>query len=86
VPDERSALETEIARLQGENATMKKELLSRGLSVPGVSAPSGAKPGEGEIKLPSDADIDKVVSFVEKVWRRLIDMGRKVQQDVEKKN
>jgi hypothetical protein len=86
VPDERSALETEIARLQGENATMKKELLSRGLPVPGVSAPSGAKPGEGEIKLPSDAEIDKVVSFVEKVWRRLIDMGRKVQQDVEKKN
>src|SRR5260221_4995879 len=86
VPDERSALETEIARLQGENATLKKELLARGLPVPGVSAPSGAKPGEGEIKLPSDADIDKVVSFVEKVWRRLIDMGRKVQQDVEKKN
>jgi hypothetical protein len=27
VPDERSALETEIARLQGENATLKKELL-----------------------------------------------------------
>jgi hypothetical protein len=26
VPDERSALETEIARLQGENATLKKEL------------------------------------------------------------
>jgi hypothetical protein len=65
---------------------MKKELLSRGLPVPGVSAPSGAKPGEPEIKLPSDADIDKVVSFVEKVWRRLIDVGRKVQQDVEKKN
>jgi hypothetical protein len=28
VPDERSALETEIARLQGENATLKKELLA----------------------------------------------------------
>jgi hypothetical protein len=27
VPDERSTLETEIARLQGENATLKKELL-----------------------------------------------------------
>jgi hypothetical protein len=34
VPDERSALETEIARLQGENATLKKELLARGLPVP----------------------------------------------------
>jgi hypothetical protein len=30
VPDERSALETEIARLQGENASLKKELLARG--------------------------------------------------------
>jgi hypothetical protein len=30
LPDERSALETEIARLQGENATLKKELLARG--------------------------------------------------------
>jgi len=86
VPDERSALETEIARLQGENATMKKELLSRGLPMPGVSAPSDAKPGEPELRLPSDAEIDKVVSFLEKVWRRLIEMGRTVQKDVEKKN
>jgi hypothetical protein len=86
VPDERSALETEIARLQGENATMKKELLSRGLPVPGVSTPSGAKSGEGELRLPSDAEVDRVVAFLEKVWRRLIEMGRNVQKDVEKKN
>src|SRR5262249_514978 len=86
VPDERSALETEIVRLQGENATMKKELFSRGLPVPGVSAPSGAKPGEGELKLPSDAEVDKVVAFLEKVWRRLIEMGKNVQKEVEKKN
>ena len=86
VPDERSALETEIVRLQGENGTLKKELLSRGLPVPGVSGPSGAKPGEPELKLPSDAEVDKVVSFLEKVWRRLIEMGRTVQKDVERKN
>jgi len=86
VPDERSALETEIARLQGENATLKKELLAGGLPVPGVSAPSGAKPGEPELKLPSDAEVDKVISFLEKVWCRLIEMARTVQKDVEKKN
>jgi hypothetical protein len=86
VPDERSALETEIARLQGENATLKKELLARGLPVPGVAGLSGAKPGEPELKLPSDAEVDKVISFLEKVWRRLIEVGRNVQKDIERKN
>jgi hypothetical protein len=52
----------------------------------GVSGPSGANPAEPEIKLPSDAEVDKVMSFLERVWRRLIEMGRDVQKDVEKKN
>jgi hypothetical protein len=85
VPDERSALETEIARLQGENVTLKKELLGRGLPVPGVSGPSGGKSGEPELKLPSDAEVDKVISFLEKVWRRLVEMGRNAQKDIERK-
>jgi hypothetical protein len=82
VPDERSAMETEIARLQGENATLKKELLTRGLPLPGAP---GAKPGEPELKLPSDAEVDKVISFLEKVWRRLVEMGRNGQKEVERK-
>src|SRR5262249_53515528 len=52
VPDERAALETEIARLQGENATLKKELLGRGLPIPGAPDRSAAKPDEPEVKLP----------------------------------
>jgi hypothetical protein len=86
VPDERSSLESAIARLQGENATLKKELLARELPVPGVPSPPAAKPSEPELKLPSDVDVDKVMSFLEKVWRRLLEMGREVQKDVERKN
>src|SRR5262245_295193 len=86
VPDERSSLEAEIARLQGENATLKKELLARGLPVPGVPSLPAARPSEPEFKLPSDAEVDKVMSFLEKVWRRLLEMGREVQKDVERKN
>jgi len=47
--------------------------LARGLLVPGASGPSVVKPGGPELKLPSDADVDKVISFLEKVWRRLIE-------------
>ena len=41
-PEERAALESEIARLQRENATLKKTLLSRGGGLPG--AMSEARP------------------------------------------
>lgn len=89
VPDERTTLEAEIARLQGENATLKKELMARGLPVPGVPGPQGARPdsrpGEPDLKLPSDAEVDKMMSFLEKLWRRLIDMVQSVQKDMEKK-
>jgi len=51
-----------------------------------VPSPSGAKPEEPELKLPSDAEVNKVISFLERVWRRLIELGRNVQKDVEKKN
>src|SRR5262245_20052269 len=86
VPDELSALETEVARLQEENTRLKKERLDRGPPIPDGSGPSPAKPSDPELKLPSDAELDKVISFLEQAWRRLIEMGRNVLKDVEKKN
>ena len=35
-----------------------------------------------EIPLPSDQDVDRMMSFLEKAWRRLIDMANRVQKDV----
>ena len=35
-----------------------------------------------EIPLPSDQDVDRVMSCLEKAWRRLIDMANRLQKDV----
>jgi hypothetical protein len=81
VPDERTALENEIARLQRENGTLKKEMLARNLPLPGgvANAPSAEQQRELNLKvpLPSDAEIDRVMSAFEKMWRRLVDMVQK---------
>jgi hypothetical protein len=35
-----------------------------------------------EIPLPSDHDVDRVVSFLERAWRRLMEMANRMQKDV----
>jgi len=95
VPDERAALDAEIGRLQAENAKLKEQIASREPSpapAPGKiedampksdKAPSAADGQRKiEIPLPSDQDMDRVMSFLERAWRRLIDMANRVQKDV----
>jgi hypothetical protein len=82
VPDERSALESEIARLQRENGALKKEMIARGLSLPNTVTGLPAAPGDQrelqlKVPLPSDAEIDRVMSAFERMWRRLVDMVQK---------
>src|SRR5436190_24151656 len=52
VADDRTALEAEIARLQGENIALKKEFLARNLPLPGTVKPQqpAAKPEEPAAK------------------------------------
>jgi hypothetical protein len=87
IPDERAALESEIARLQGDNAALKKDMLARGLPLPGTMKPEPpvAKVPEVELKLPSNADIDRMMSVVEKMWRRLVEMIENLQKDMLRK-
>jgi hypothetical protein len=98
MPDERTALEDTIGRLQGDNAALKKELLARGLSLPnGVKTdPPAAKQsdkGAGKpadpnpsVKTPTDAELDRMMAFIEKVWRRLVEMMVDFQRDMQRKS
>lgn len=95
VPDERAAFDAEIGRLQAEVEKLKAQLAA-GPTVSGKidealpksdplkkTEPKVAEGGRTiEIPLPSDQDVDRVMSFLEKAWRRLIDMANRVQKDV----
>jgi hypothetical protein len=87
IPDERAALEAEIARLQGESAALKKELIARNLPLPGAvkPGPPAAKEEPPRLQLPSDADLNKVVNFFEKVWRRFVEVIVTLQMDMQNK-
>ena len=87
VPDERAVLEGELARLQVDNAALKRELVAHNLPLPGTIKPDPpAKPAEPRLQLPSDAEFNQVVNFIEKVWRRLAEMITTVQRDLMKKS
>ncbi|MGY3602817.1 MULTISPECIES: hypothetical protein [unclassified Bradyrhizobium] len=95
VPDERAAMDAEIGRLQAENETLKAELAQRDQAATGKTdealpksdslKKSEPKVTEGgrriEIPLPSDQDMDRVMSFLERAWRRLVEMANRVQRD-----
>jgi hypothetical protein len=96
VPDERAALDAEIGRLEVDNEKLRAELAAREPTVTGKleealpKADSLKKPepkvAEGEhkieIPLPSDRDMDRVMSFLEQAWRRLVEMANRMQKDV----
>lgn len=80
VPDERNALENEIARLQRENGALKKDMLARNLPLPkdvtGLP-PAGQRELQLKVPMPSDAEIDRMMTAFEKMWRRIVDMVQK---------
>ncbi|MCP8939477.1 hypothetical protein NK718_13205 [Alsobacter sp. SYSU M60028] len=70
-PDERTALQDEIDRLSRENA----ELRSRVAGGPAPALPTPA-PGEAKPSGPSDADIDRALTVMERFLRRFKDILR----------
>ena len=96
VPDERAALDAEIGRLQADNEKLKAELAAREPTVTGkIDEPlpktdslkkAEPKVADGErkieIPLPSDRDMDRMMSFLEQAWRRLVEIANRMQKDI----
>jgi hypothetical protein len=102
VPDDRTALESEIGRLLAENAGLKKQLAARNAPrtgdlkqpVPPARPPAATPqprpdkaPDVGpETRLPSDADFERAMTFLTKAWRRMVEMMADLQRDMRRKN
>jgi hypothetical protein len=94
LPDERKAMDEEIGRLRAENDRLKAQLAAREPAATGKIeealpksdkqvSPKATEGGRKiEIPLPSDQDLDRVMSFLERAWRRLIELANRVQKDV----
>jgi hypothetical protein len=96
VPDERKAMDETIGRLQEQNEKLKAQLAARegeqqgkaGESLPkslpksdNQATPKAESERKIEIPLPSDEDVDRVMSLLERAWRRLVDMANRIQRD-----
>jgi hypothetical protein len=81
VPDERSALESEIGRLASENAELKRTLLDRGMSLPGLPPRPPADVGVGSAAS-TESDVDRVVALAERLWRRTLDVIGNLKRDL----
>src|SRR3984957_5746153 len=96
VPDERAALDAEMVRLEADNEKLRAKRAAREPTVTGKveealpKTDSLKKPepkaAEGErkieIPLPSDRDMDRMMSFLEQAWRRLVEIANRMQKDV----
>lgn len=99
VPDERTALDTEIGRLQGDNKQLREQLAQQG-TVTGKTdaplakedsrksaqaAPDGKSQPDGKIELQLPPEHEKLLALIERVWERLIDMANRMQKKLSEK-
>ena len=97
VPDERAALDAEIGRLQDDNEKLKAQLAAREPVVTGKideplpkaelaekgraeGAPTASARSKSRCRAISD--MDRMMSFLEQAWRRLVEMANRMQKDV----
>jgi hypothetical protein len=84
-----SESKTELEKLRAELAAREPVVTGKiDEALPKTDSLKKAEPkvAEGErkieIPLPSDRDMDRVMSFLEQAWRRLVEMANRMQKDV----
>ncbi|HVI27126.1 hypothetical protein [Hansschlegelia sp.] len=78
--EEPAANGAEVARLEKRLAALEEQV--RALTRPAAAAPKdGPAESDGSLRLPSDEEIGKVTSFLERALRRLKELGEQMQKE-----
>jgi hypothetical protein len=86
LPDERTALESEISWLRSRNLALKKELLAHGLGLPDGIKPEPAISPHSGTKTPGMAELEWMKSIVENAWRRMVETMASLQREILRKS
>lgn len=90
-----AALKEASVTLGAERTRLKEELDKRDVTPPKIDAPlakedlqkkgvarDAGRSNRLELQLPDDREVERAVAFLERAWRRLIEMANRVQRDV----
>jgi hypothetical protein len=88
VPEDRAALEKEIARLQDEVASLKQQVVA--MREPALREPAPPRPpadlsgpsAQSERAAELRADLSRAKAAVQSAWQRVVDMIKGLQKDV----
>lgn len=81
---ERMKLKEELDRREAQAAAAPKidaPLAKEDAQKKGVARDAG-RSGRLELQLPDDREVERIVAFMERAWKRLIEMANRVQRDV----
>lgn len=86
VPDDRAALDAEIARLQDEISKLKAETAQAAPPRPQAELTPRSGNGDSALRFPSREEMERARAAVERAWRRMVEMIYDFQKDVTKKD
>lgn len=86
VPDDRAALDAEIARLQDEIGKLKAATAAAPPPRPRAELTPRAGNDDSALRFPTREEMERARAAVERAWRHMVDMVYDFQKDVMKKD
>lgn len=86
VPDDRAALDAEIARLQDEVSKLKAETAQAAPPRPQAELTPRTGGDDSTLRFPTREEMERARAAVERAWRHMVDMIYDFQKDVMKKD